>query len=83
MWLGGLGYRLHGFIRMYPTLLFDHYHVAMSGEKHLAVVSFPFSSTGRLPAVCQEALRTTRREISDFTTGTQQHLNANIAALKL
>lgn len=83
MWLAGLGYRLHGFIRMYSTLLFDHYHFAMSGEEHLAVVSFSFSSTGRLPAVCQEALQTTAREMSDFRSGTQQHLNANIAALKL
>lgn len=46
MWLSRLGIRLHGFIRMSPTLLFDHYHVATSGEKHLGMVTFSFCSTG-------------------------------------
>lgn len=45
-----VGIRLCGFIRMYCTLLFDHYHVAMCSEKHLAMVTFSFCSTGAPPS---------------------------------
>lgn len=50
MWLARVGIRLHGFMRMYPTLLFDHYRVAVCGEKHLAVVTFSLCSTGAPPS---------------------------------
>jgi len=64
-WLARLGIRLHGFIRMYPTLLFDHHHVAMSDEKQLAVVTFSFCSTGGSQQR-QEAVQAMAKEISAF-----------------
>lgn len=70
MCLAGLGIRLHGFIRMYPTLLFDHYRFATSGEKHPAAVTSSFCSTGGLPAARRRALQTTAKEISAFSAWT-------------
>lgn len=63
MWLSRLGIRLRGFIRMSPTLLFDHYHIATSGEKHLVMVTFSFCSTGAPPSSVLEGLQNIGKDI--------------------